>query len=350
MTVTATQINTALQAASDAGGGTVLLPPGTITIDAPIGNTTAALSNVRLIGAGFRGVMGTGGGGTVLKCSGNFPAIAGIWQNSEISNLGLNANLQGSPAILAHFSKTIIDRVEAVGWMGYGFNLNDGTYSVDTGYLNRIINSCITDSGSETGTALLVGFRFTDSWIVRNNIEAPDTDILVDSGGPLRILDNHLDGNRHPTRNIIMRGTASNILIRGNICEAYTAESIVWYADNWHTAPQYAAINITGNIIRSQYTDGTHPIIALRGDTMDWGGTPSAGYRANGFTISGNTFNALGGSTPATYAVQAAEVDHVAVTGNAWPAAYATGPVLASTDCVGVEAVCNGGQNTITTV
>jgi hypothetical protein len=340
-------IQAAIMTAFDAGGGTVYLPPGVYRLHGSIGKTDAYLKNVRLTGAGYRGVGYTWGttpdhiGAAVLVCNGNFPAITGMWVSCEISNVGLDAEGHGGQAIKAHFSKSLLRGIEAVRWSGVGFWMNDGTFTDDLGYLNRIENCNISDTGGvENGVALQLEYRFIDSWVVNNNIESPGTDIQINSGGPFRIIGNHLNGNRSPQNNIVFNGGVRECLIANNILEGSRAEAIKYSAPGWETSPERASIVVTGNIIRQTAQSG--------GPVMTFNGVGGVGFRALGLSVVGNTIST---DYSPTYVISATTFDDISATGNYWRFGHNSGsaPVHVH-DCTNVEVIGNHGDNNVETV
>lgn len=350
--VTATSINTALRNVSDAGGGIVLLPPGSYTIDAPIGDATARLKHTQLIGAGRRGINGPGMGGTILTASGNFSVITGVWESCVLANFGINAANLGGSGINGHFFTSVLSDLEVVGWKTRGVSLNDGSLSDEIGLLNRMQHCFVADTGSESGIGVYVGYRWGDSWIEGNNIESPDTDLVIETGSTFRILNNHLNGNRHPTHCVEVKGAAVDVMLANNIFEGYRKEAIVLWGDNWTTTPTYADVSINANIFRSDATDGTSPVIALRGDIVDWGGAVLSGFRMKGVGITSNTFRSVNSSTPALAVVDVYDVDNVSIVGNVWVdgRVRSNNPVRVKSGSANIEIVGNGGDNATTTL
>ena len=327
-------------------------PPGSYTIDAPIGDATARLKHTQLIGAGRRGINGPGMGGTILTASGNFSVITGVWESCVLANFGINAANLGGSGINGHFFTSVLSDLEVVGWKTRGVSLNDGSLSDEIGLLNRMQHCFVADTGSESGIGVYVGYRWGDSWIEGNNIESPDTDLVIETGSTFRILNNHLNGNRHPTHCVEVKGAAVDVMLANNIFEGYRKEAIVLWGDNWTTTPTYADVSINANIFRSDATDGTSPVIALRGDIVDWGGAVLSGFRMKGVGITSNTFRSVNSSTPALAVVDVYDVDNVSIVGNVWVdgRVRSNNPVRVKSGSANIEIVGNGGDNATTTL
>ena len=347
--ITAASINEALRNASDSGGGIVLLPPGEYTINASIGDMTSRIKHTQLIGAGRRGINGTGVGGTLLVATGNFPVVTGLWESCVLANFGINAANRGGAGVDGHFFTSVLRDLEIVGWSGSGVSLNSGSLSDEMGFLNHMERCVISDTGTESGIGVHIGYRWCDSWIEGNNIESPDTDLDIETGSTFRIINNHLNGNRHPTHCIEMRGAATDVLSSHNIFEGYRKEAIVIWGDNWTTKTVYSNISITNNIFRSDVTDGSSPVIAARGDVVDWGGSVLPGFRMVGVGVTGNTMRSSNGATPAQAILDIHDVDGVSVVGNVWTdgRVHGNNPVRAKSGSSNIEVIGNGGDNTI---
>lgn len=347
-------INDALEDADAHGGGYIVLPPGPIRLSAPIGRTSSYLRHVKIIGAAPRGVrwnFGDGAldpegkpwvAGTHLRVDGNFPVLHGLWENCTISNMALDADMRGSAAVRAHFSKTRFSDNELLGWSGFGALLNNGELTDDLGYLNHFEYNNISDTGEEVGVGLQLEYRFIDSWINNNNIEAYGPDIQINSGGPFRILDNHLNGNRSPIHNILINGGVRECLIRGNILEGSREEAIKYTAPGWLTSPEKASISVTANIVRQSAQSGNKPIFGF------YGATANAGFYGQGLTLVGNVINT---DYAPTHVLEVTKFQDVCAVGNSWRTGHASNkaPVRAL-NCTGVEVIGNHGDNTIVTV
>lgn len=348
-TDSAPAINEAILEAHEAGGGVVLIPAGAYAIHSSIGRDGDYIRQVAVRGSGPRGVRWNYGdgaldpeghpwtAGTYIRAAANVPVIGGMWENCEISSLALDADMRGSAAVSAHFSKTTFKENELVGWSGFGMLLNSGAFTDDLGFLNRIIDNNISDTGEEVGVGLQLEYRCIDSWIERNNIEAYGPDIQINSGGPFRILNNHLNGNRSPLHNILINGGVRECLIHGNILEGSRQEAIKYTAPGWLTAPERASIAITSNIIRQAVQEGGKPILGF------YGATGNANFYALGLTVVGNVIST---DYSPTHVVQISKFKDVSAMANYWRYGHSASlaPVKAI-NCTGVEVIGNHGDN-----
>lgn len=207
----------------------------------------------------------------------------------------------------------------------------------------------ISDTGTESGIGVYVGYRWCDSWIEENNIESPDTDLVIETGSTFRILNNHLNGNRHPVHCVEIKGAATDVLLAHNIFEGYRKEAVVIWGNNWTTDTVYADVSITNNMFRSDEMDGLSHIIGVRGDVVDWGGAVLTGFRMKGVGIMGNTMRSVNGATLAQAILDIRSADNVSVVGNTWVGGLVHGnaPVRRSDDSTNIEVVGNGGNNTV---
>lgn len=333
------------------GGGTVLVPPGTYTLSKPLGITDRYLEHVHLTSWSYRGVRYTFGdgaldpegkpwiGGAYLRCTNNTPVITGMWENCRISNLAMDADMRGSPCIRAHFSKSTIDFCEFVGWSGIAVWFNEGEFTDDLGFLNRFMYNNISDTGEEVGHALQLEYRFIDSWVMYNNLESRGTNVVIKSGGPFRIIGNHMNGNRSPEHNIWFDGGVRECIITNNILEGPRKESILYTAPSWLTAPERASITVDGNIIRQASQDGPYPIFRFDGTS------PNPGFYAEGLLINNNVIST---DFEPTHVVEVNNFRDISMMGNYWR--YGHNPSLDPvklTDCVNYEVLGNHGDNNI---
>ncbi|ALY08978.1 glycosidase [Arthrobacter phage Gordon] len=328
--------NAAIQLANDSGGGTVLVPPGAYTVFSPIGNMNSYIRHVSLAAAVPRRLRWNFGDGALdpqgkpwiagahIRAGGNHPVIGGMWDNSEITGLALDADMRGSAAVKAHFSKSRFSWNEVLGWSGYGMLLNNGDLTDDLGFLNHIEYNNISDTGEEVGVALQLEYRFIDSWISRNNIESYGADIQINSGGPFRIIENHLNGNRSPLHNILINGGVRECLIQGNILEGSREEAIKYVAPGWLTSPERASISVSSNIVRQNNQAGNKPTFGF------YGATGNAGFYAEGLTVTGNVITT---DYQPTYVMELTKFRDVTAMGNYWRTGHQSNlaPVRAST-------------------
>lgn len=345
-----------IQALSDAGGGTLLLPPGTYYTSVALGNTTDYTRHVAIRGLAPRGVRWTWGdgsldpngkpwvGGAYLKATADVPVFTGLWEDCFFQWLAVDADMRGESCFHGHLSKTVIDQCEFLGYSNAGLWLNGGDYTDDLGYLNRIMHCNIADTGEETGIGIKLEYRFIDSWIQGNNIEAPDADIEINSGGPFRILDNHLNGNRSPLNNIRFNGGVRECLIQGNILEGSREEAVKYVAPTYTDTPERSSVVINGNIIRqSGQAKSGKPIIGIYGAVA-----AHTAFRTMGWIVSANTI-ATDYTDTARNVVKATATQDLSIIGNYWRTAHdaTTSPVNATTanSCSGVEVLGNHGDN-----
>lgn len=347
--------NDAINDLNERGGGTLLVPPASYAISAPIGKTDDYLNHVTITGLAQRGVHWTFGDGALnpdtgkpwvagayIRCLNNTPVITGMWENCSIRHLALDADMRGSACVNAHFSKSQMYDCELVGWSGYGMLLNNGDFTDELGFLNRIENCNISDTGEEVGVALQLEYRFIDSWIVNNNIESHSgANIQINSGGPYRIIGNHLNGNRSPLHNILINGGLRECIIAHNILEGSREEAIKYTAPGWLSTPERAAITITSNIVRQAVQSGNKPIFSFNG-------VGGSGFVAHGLSIVGNDITT---DYEPTYVVELNNFEDVSMVGNYWRAGHDPGldPVKAI-NCTNVEVIGNHGDNGIEVV
>jgi hypothetical protein len=345
--------NQAIQEANDAGGGTVLVPPGAYTVHSPIGNNAAYIRHVSLQGTVPRRVRWNFGDGALdpqgkpwvagahIRAAGNHPVLSGLWDNSEISGLAFDADMRGSAAVKAHFSKTRFAWNEVLGWSGYGMLMNNGDLTDDLGFLNYLEYNNISDTGEEVGVGLQLEYRFIDSWIARNNIEAYGPDIQINSGGPFRILENHLNGNRSPLHNILINGGVRECIIKGNILEGSRQEAIKYVAPGWLTSPERASISVIGNVVRQNNQEGNKPTFGF------YGATGNAGFYAEGLTVMGNVITT---DYQPTHVMELTKFRDVSAMGNYWRTGHSNtlAPVKAI-NCSNVEVIGNHGDNVTVT-
>lgn len=350
-TDSAPAINAAILAAHNAGGGVVIIPTGSYAVASSIGFSDRYIRNVRLTGTVPRGVRWRVGGGnysgedhgtagTHIRALGNIPVLGGMWDSCEISWLGLDGDGQGSPCVKAHFSKTIFERNEIVRWSNHGMILNDGAMTDEIGFLNRVLHNNISDSGWEWGNGLTLEYRFSDSWIEGNNIEAHGgSDIVIRSGGPHRILNNHLNGNRSPKHNILIEGGVRNCIIYGNIMEKAEEEAIKYIAPGWLTDPEMTALTISHNIFRDFAQQADKPAMGI------YGTTGNANFYALGLSVVANSV--VTDHTP-SYVLDVNGFKDISAIGNFWRDGHAANlaPVRAI-NCTGVEVIGNHGDNAI---
>ena len=353
VTDSAPAINAAILAAHDAGGGVVMIPAGSYAVRSSIGRNTSYIRQVAVRGSGPRGVRWNYGdgaldptgkpwvAGTYLRAAANVPVIGGMWENCEISSMALDADMRGSAAVNAHFSKTVFKENELVGWSGFGMLLNSGALTDDLGFLNRIIDNNISDTGEENGVGLQLEYRCIDSWIERNNIEAYGPDIQINSGGPFRIINNHLNGNRSPVNNILINGGVRECLIHGNILEGSRQEAIKYTAPGWLSDPERTSIAVTSNIVRQAAQEGGKPIFGF------YGATGNAGFYALGLTIVGNVIST---DYAPTHVLEISKFKDVSAMANYWRYGHSASlaPVRAL-NCTGVEVIGNHGDNAVIT-
>lgn len=354
-------INAQLKELNAAGGGTIVLPNGTYGLSAPIGLTSETLERITLIGACPRGVKwhyGNGAlddsgrpwkGGAYLKIIDGSDAtdvITGTWHSCTIKDLAIDANGRGGIPVRADLSWTVIERCEIVGYTSFGMWLGEGRYNGGkNGFLNRIQYCNFSDTGYEGGAAIRVQEKFIDSWILYNNIEAGPgyAGIQTYSGGPLRIIGNHINGNRSPKYNIFIDNGIRECLIANNILEGAREHAILITAPSWKTEPERQSINIVGNIIREFSQDGVSDGTKFCAISADM--TGQAGFVAGGLVISSNVIST---DYPSDRAVMLKNWDGVAMVGNYWQHAVPDGsaPVWCELS-MNVEAVGNAGFNVV---
>lgn len=346
--------NAALLAAHRAGGGHVIVPPGAWTAYSQIGFDDFYLENVKFGGIVPRGVRWSLGDGALdpdgkpwvaaahIRAATNTQVIGGLWENCVIEGLALNADMRGSAAIKAHFSKTRVAWNELLGWSGYGMLLNNGDLTDDLGFLNRIEYNNVSDTGEEVGVGIQAEYRFIDSWIQFNNVEAYNgADIQINSGGPFRVIGNHLNGNRSPLHNILINGGVRECLIEGNICEGSREEAIKYTAPGWLANPERTSLTVSTNIIRQSNQAGGKPVIGIYGQT----GNP--GFYMEGFVMLGNQ---VATDYAPTHVVELTKVKDASIGLNYWRYGHnaALEPVRAL-NCLGVEVGLNHGDNAVKT-
>lgn len=284
-------LNAALRAVHDGGGGTVFLPAGTYCISASLGRADT-LARVFLTGDGERA--------STIMATADIPPIAGVWSESRIENLVIDAGGHGSPGVLAEFDKSYLRHCRIRGWTDFGVRLNPTT----DGLLNWIDDNFVEQG---PGYGIHTTHHFYDSWIVNNNVGSTGPNLSVESG-PLRIIGNHLNGT--PTHNIELRGN-KNLTIVANICEGARREAIIYTMPPWleSDAPhvQIVANNITNG---GKGAPDRYPAIGVY--------ARDATHRVRGFTITGNLFACEDEGSGWSHAVSAEHVDDLSVCGNLW--------------------------------
>jgi len=284
-------ITAALRAAHETGGGTVFLPAGVYCLAASLGEATA-LARVCLIGDGERA--------STIKAIANVAPITGVWSESRIENLVIDAGGHGSPGLVAELDKSYLRHCRIRGWTDFGLQLNP---TVD-GLLNWIDDNFIEQSN---GCGIYTTHHFYDSWIVNNNVGSTGPNLSVESG-PLRIIANHLNGS--PTHNVELRGN-KNLTIVGNICEGSRREAIIYTMPPWldSDAPH---VQIVGNNITNggKGSPDTFPAIGIY--------ARDGRHRVRGFNITGNLFACEDHDAGWSHAVAAEHVDDLSICGNQW--------------------------------
>ena len=342
----AAAINAALQAAHAAGGGTVTFPAGTYLVMAPVGDPVKFLASLRIEGAGWRGTNWAGAGGTRILAGGAFSPLYGLFANCSIQGIGFDADFKGSPGVDVHLSKTMITDCEMVHWKEAGIRLNENpdlaaaalaVSGSDLGYLNRLLDNQISDTGGdEYGPGILTGYRFTDSWIERNNVGSPDTSLRIMGGGPYRIVDNHFDGMR-AVSNIHLPWGVRDTIIMGNILEHTTSANVIVEVPEWATG--VGNLQISHNVIRDGGL-GEGAAAAIVVDASTPGGMA-------GVTIQGNTIYTTSGDGVLDRAVTMRNIDEVTLAGNLWAGAHSEPePVLAS-NCTRLVVAGNPGGDSV---
>lgn len=308
--------------ATSRGGGTILLQEGVYRISRPLGADLDWVRHTRIVGVGDFS--------SVIKIDNNAPVVAGNWFQSTIYNVILDAGNQGGPCIRAHLDKTNIEDCQLINWMGHGMILNTDYDGI--GLLNRIRNNHIVQG---IGYGIFTTYKFVDSWIQGNNIGSTEANISVEAG-PLRILDNHLNGT--PRHNIELRGN-QRITINGNILEGSGEEAVIYRMPPWLTAdaPQ---IQLTGNAFSNggKAAPNTVPAIGIYGVAAD--------KHVSGFSVVGNTFACQDHDAGWSYVADIRYGDNITFTGNQWGLGYSSSaPVRMTSDSTSVVSANAGGNN-----
>lgn len=311
----------AIQAADDAGGGTVFFPAGAYALSDSIGNGATGFSHVCLLGDGERAAR--------LRVTADVAPISGHWTECRIENLKIDAGTRGSPGLDVDLDKSYVRHCWIVGWTDYGMRLNANT----EGLLNWIDDNFIEQS---TGYGIYTTYRFYDSWVVNNNIGSTGPNLSIEAG-PVRILANHLNGA--PQHNIELRGN-KQLTIIGNICEGARREAIVFTMPPWLEADD-EQVAIVGNNITNGGKGAPDEYPAIGIYSVD------SGRRARGFNITGNFIANTDEGAGWSYAVDARYVDDIAISGNQWDNnGYAIAPVRADGSNVGVAGNTSGNRVT----
>lgn len=347
-------INAAIWDAHMAGGGEVILDPGAYTIMSSIGFEGTYIKNVKLSCPVPRGVRWNFGDGALdpngkpwkagahIRAGANVPVLTGLWDSCEIKGLAFDADMRGSAAVKAHFTKCLIHWNEMLGWSGYGVLLNNGDFTDDLGYLNHFEYNNVSDTGEETGVAVQVEYRYIDSWIENNNLEAYNgADLQINSGGPLRVFKNHFNGNRSPKHNVLINGGVRELILHGNIFEGSREEALKYLAPGWQTSPERTSLLVNTNTFRQSNQTAGKPLIGI------YGNTANAGFYMLGLTIIGNS---LATDYFPTHAVELVNVKDASLMGNYWRFGHdpLKEPVRAF-NCTGVEVIGNHGDNAVKT-
>lgn len=313
-------ITAALQAAHDAGGGTVVLPAGTYALDAPL---TGDFAKVCLIGDGERAAT--------LLATGPSSVVTGRWTQCRIENLVIDAGGHGGPGVVLDMDKSYLRHCWVCRWRESGISLNPNAIGLLNWVDDNFVEQC-------DGTGIHTTYRFYDSWIVNNNVGSSGPNLSLEAG-PLRILANHLDGS--PRHNIELRGNKALTII-GNICEGARREAVIYTMPAWLTedAPQ---VQIVGNNITNggKAEAGRWPAIGIY--------SRDARHRTSGFVITGNFFACTDDDAGWSYAVDAEFVDNLSITGNIWEAeGFTVAPIRARGAHVGKAGNSSGGDGGFT--
>ncbi|CRZ16108.1 glycosyl hydrolase family 28-related protein [Mycolicibacterium neworleansense] len=307
----------AIQAADDAGGGTVFFPAGDYALSDSIGNGAHGFSQVWLLGDGERAAR--------LRVKAKVAPISGRWTECRIENLKIDADTQGSPGLDVDLDKSYVRHCWIVGWTDYGMRLNARA----EGLLNWIDDNFIEQS---TGYGIHTTYRFYDSWIVNNNIGSTGPNLSIEAG-PVRVLANHLNGA--PQHNIELRGN-KQLTIIGNICEGARREAIIFTMPPWLEADD-EQVAIVGNNITNGGKGAPDEYPAIGIYSVD------SGHRTRGFNITGNFIANTDEGAGWSYAVDARYVDDIAISGNQWDNnGYRVAPVRAEGLNVGIAGNTSG--------
>lgn len=296
-------INKAIAAATQSGGGDVVLGAKVYAVASPIGTYEQPAGGVRLLG---RGDIAT----KVIALN-ESDLIGGKWHQSTIENLDFDSKLLGGACVRAHFDKVTFRGNYLRGWNQWGMRLNHEDEAI--GLLNRIVGNHIEQS---TGVGIWTTWKFIDSWIVDNNIGSSLANLSIEAG-PLRITGNHLDGS--PQTNIEMRGNL-RITIANNILEGSRKEAIVYNMPSWLSSdtPQ---VQVTGNNFSNggKGSPGTYPAIGFYGvsDTK----------KVMGLSVVGNVFSCQDEGSAWNYCIDAVNAGDVVATGNQWQTGFSVAPV-----------------------
>lgn len=325
----AAKIQRAIDDAYTAGGGTLWLPRGTYILEQAL----VIRSNVTL--------MGEGGNASILKlkAGATYSAIVTAQNSIEyfvhLYNFAIDGNKAdasgGLHGLDIYVDHSIIEGVYIRNVKRRGINLCDPERNSSTPacFLNKVVDCHIEDPEWE---GVWQWWTCTDSWIARNNIGSWGFNIRG-AGGPVRIIDNHLDG--YPLGNIYWEG--SGLVINNNIIENANQNGIVLKTNSWDTDVVKMHSLISNNLIRgaSQSAENSYSYIDIRGAN-------DTDAPVRGIVISGNVFDSPTGVLP-RYGVSLMNVDSVAITGNSFHAAvYGTNPhVYQLSGCTNVKITGN---------
>ncbi|WGH22028.1 hydrolase [Gordonia phage MerCougar] len=312
----------AINAAHEAGGGTVVFPAGNYRVWDSIGNGSELISNVKLTTSGVSTAR--------ILANGNFAPLAGAFYRCLISGLTLDAGGHGAPAANIHMVETTLADCVLDGWTGSGLRLNDGTYG-DVGLLNYVVRNHIVQN---TGTGIFQTYRWVDSWIVDNNIGSTDANLSLE-GGPLRVLGNHLNGA--PLRNIELRGN-KRVIISNNILEGSREEAIRYLMPSWLTADSPQVVISNNNFSNGgKAAAGVHPCIRIKG--------VSAAAMVEGFSIVSNLFACEDVGSGWSHAVLFENAKDSVVSANQWQTGFTVSPIGKAGTTSGIEVVGNTSGN-----
>lgn len=199
----------------------------------------------------------------------------------------------------------------------------------------------VSDTGEENGDAVVVEYRWIDSLIDSCNLESPDTDLRMDNGGPYRVVNTWFNGNRTPKHNVEIPSGVREALFIGCVFEGAEREAIKFDSPSWLTEPERNSVTITGCIFRQFAQDDSSSWSAVKIDGSNGG----VGYRADGFTLTGNVMSS---DYHPKYVVEAKDTDGLSVVGNVLRHAHDDESAVVFADgCTGVEVVGNGGDNSV---
>jgi hypothetical protein len=321
-------LNSLINLVSNNGGGTIILPPGTLNVSSAVG---------RVAQLGYIALEGSGKQATTLRAngSGDFAVLFGDWRNCILRNMVIDANNGWYDAVRVHIDHCLLEELYVRNFTSKGLALNDGTYNAGNGNLNRIIRCDISNGESGTSAiAVHTTYRLTDTIFHANYFSCEGINVSTEGAG-VWFTENHFNGL--PLHNFVGR-TSDLMVLLGNNFDHSMRESILWEIEGWVTDPvMQCSMQIVGNYFgnASYESPGTYDCVSM---------VATAAHRGRSFQFVGNQVEARG-DTSFRHAVNIEYFDHVAISGNQWWMGRAEDEPVRAIGCTSIEVTGNGADN-----